>query len=85
MSKALEENNLSPVDKIWDWNSRAVLEDGYSIEELNWILGEQVMLKSDFDQSIKEFSDKLYEHIKHGDEEHMTWLKDEMNKFISNG
>ena len=41
-------------DKLWDNHSRRVPEDGYSEDELNWVLGQDVMLKSDFDKALSQ-------------------------------
>lgn len=47
------------------------------IDEIGEILAqpEQELL------DIQEFKDKLFEHIKHGDEEHQRWLHDAINDF----
>lgn len=32
---------------------------------------------------VKDLFEQLYEQIKHGDEEHQKWLKDEIDKFVT--
>ena len=33
-------------------------------------------------ERIEAIFNKLFDHIKHGDEEHQFWLKEEMNRFL---
>lgn len=76
--------SLPPIEKAWDWNSTAVPEDGYSIEDLNFVIGEQVMFEKDFTKCVKKLFRDLYKEIKHGDKEHQLWLKDKIEDFIGN-
>lgn len=69
------------IEKAWDWNSRVVPEDGYIIEELNWVIGEDVMLKEDFVRCVRKLLNDLYKEIKHGDKAHQKWLKDKVRSF----
>lgn len=70
------------IDYEWDQNCTSVPEDGYDIEEdLNFVIGEQVMFKKDFQRVVNKLMMKLYQKIKHGDKAHRDWLKKEIKKF----
>lgn len=47
------------AEGIWDMRSRAVPEDVYSEDELDWVMGEDVMLKKDFQEALKEYASRL--------------------------
>ena len=75
--------SLPPIEKAWDWNSTPVPEDAYSIEDLNFVIGEQVMFEKDFKKCVKKLFKDLYKEIKHGDKEHQLWLKNKIDDFIN--
>ncbi|WP_183560665.1 hypothetical protein [Mucilaginibacter sp. SP1R1] len=43
--------NFDTIDGAWDWHSRAIPETVYSPEELEYLMGEQIMFKRDFEES----------------------------------
>lgn len=83
MTNIKASKKLSPIAKAWDLNSTPIPEDGYNLEEeLKWLLGENVMMEKDFNNSVKKILNDLYKEIKHGDKEHKKWLKDKIQEFI---
>jgi hypothetical protein len=45
--------NFNTIEGAWDWHSRAIPETVYSPEELEFLMGEQIMFKADFEESTK--------------------------------
>lgn len=78
-----EIKKMTPIEKAWDFNCRCVPEDGYKPieEELSWVIGKDIMLKSDFVKCVKNLLRDLYKEVKHGDKEHRQWLKQKFDEF----
>lgn len=75
---------LTPIENVWDWYARSVPEDGYRPieEELDFVIGKEIMFKNDFKLATRKLFAELYNEIKHGDKKHRKWLKDKMNEFL---
>lgn len=43
--------NFDTIEGAWDWHSRSVPETVYSPEELEYLMGEQIMFKKDFEEA----------------------------------
>lgn len=51
--------NFDTIEGAWDWHSRCIPETVYSPEELEYLMGEQVMFKKDFEEATA----KLLSHL----------------------
>lgn len=50
----MKTTELTPLERAWDLNSRAVQEQFYDTQEIAWVIGKDVMLKEDFDLAAKD-------------------------------
>lgn len=58
-SEEYKGENFNTIEGAWDWHSRGIPETVYSPEELEYLMGEQIMFKKDFEEATAKLLSQL--------------------------